>query len=119
MPRALELDDIYAIPFASDPQLSPEGDPVAYALTTADPAAEPVVASRLDYKADGSGLLGTIRQHLFVIDANGGKAHQLTAGDFFVSDPVWSPDGTHLAFSTARTEDRDVSPSAAVHVVPV
>src|SRR5438309_5427537 len=222
MPRALELDDLYAIPFASDPQLSPRGDAVAYVLTTGDreadenrsaiwlvpvsgdgpprelttgredtsprwspdgerlafvskrgdgpaqihvlptsggeartltdlplgagrpvwspdgsrmafaapvdtasakepgkkPAAEPVVASRLDYKADGSGLLGTIRQHLFVIDANGGKAHQLTAGDFFVSDPVWSPDGTHLAFSTARTEERDVSPAAAVHVVP-
>src|SRR5947208_2072313 len=221
MARPLELDDLYAIPFASDPQLSPAGDEVAYVLTTADrdadenrsaiwvvraegedeprelttgeqdtsprwspdgrrlafvskrgdgppqvyilptsggearkltdlplgagqpvwsPAGskvafaapvdlaakkddkktrtdEPVVASRLDYKADGSGLLGTLRQHLFVVDVSGGEARQLTAGDFFVSDPVWSPDGTTLAFSASTTEDRDLSPTAAVHVI--
>src|SRR5437763_2524887 len=221
MPRPLELDDLFAIPFASDPQLSPAGDAVAYVLTTADresdenrsaiwvvpaagegdprelttgehdtsprwspdgrklafvskrgegpaqlyvlptsggearkltdlplgagqpvwspdgskvafaapvdlaaakddkkkPAGEPVVASRLDYKADGSGLLGTLRQHLLVVDASGGEARRLTAGDFFVSDPVWSPDGTTLAFSASTTEDRDLSPTAAVHVI--
>src|SRR5206468_8220632 len=33
------------------------------------------------------------------------------------SAPVWSPDGSRLALSASRTEDRDLAPAAAVHVI--
>src|SRR5205085_9936790 len=67
-----------------------------------------VSTTTLDYQADGAGLLRKIRQHLFVVDANGdGKARRLTSGDFFVSNPVWSPDGTKLAFSTSRSRSEE------------
>jgi dipeptidyl aminopeptidase/acylaminoacyl peptidase len=54
----------------------------------------------LPFKSDADGLLDGTRKHLFVIDAAGdGAARQITSGDFDVSPPSWSPDGTKIAFS--------------------
>lgn len=53
----------------------------------------------LPFKSDADGLLDGTRKHLFVIDAAGGAARQLTHGDFDVAAPCWSPDGQRLAFS--------------------
>ncbi|HEX3465930.1 MAG TPA: S9 family peptidase [Candidatus Elarobacter sp.] len=55
----------------------------------------------LPFKSDADGLLDGTRKHLFVIDADGGgAARQITSGDFDVSPPSWSPDGTKIAFSS-------------------
>jgi len=54
----------------------------------------------LPFKSDADGLLDGTRKHLFVIDVAGeGPARQITSGDFDVSPPSWSPDGTKIAFS--------------------
>src|SRR5438270_9756649 len=103
---------------AGEPVWSPDGSAIAFAAAVAldssgddkKDASRPVATSRLDYQADGAGVLRNVRQHLFVVDADGGAPRRLTSGDFFVSTPVWSPDGTRLAFSTSRTEDRDLAP---------
>lgn len=70
--------------------------------------AEPVVVDRLGFKADGTGLLGPRRTHLFTVARDGGEPHQLTDGDFFVSAPAWSPDGERIAVLTAVHETRDL-----------
>ena len=45
---------------------------------------------------------------IFVMDADGSNVRRLTDNDVRDSDPVWSPDGTRLAFASERDGDRDV-----------
>jgi dipeptidyl aminopeptidase/acylaminoacyl peptidase len=52
----------------------------------------------LPFKSDADGLIDGVRKHLFVVDAAGGDAKQITQGDFDVSAPSWSPDGARIAF---------------------
>ena len=58
----------------------------------------------LPFKSDADGLLDGVRKHLFVVDAAGGEAKQITRGDFDVNAPSWSPDGKRDRISRA---DRD------------
>ncbi|MCP3804309.1 S9 family peptidase [Allokutzneria sp. A3M-2-11 16] len=74
---------------------------------------EPVVIDRIDYKADGSGLVRQLRNHLFVLDlAEDAAPEQVTSGDFHVSGPSWSPDGSLVYCVT----DGDVTPRSTVFV---
>jgi Tol biopolymer transport system component len=43
-----------------------------------------------------------------VVNANGGKAQQLTTTTAYETSPIWSPDGKHLAFATDRNGNFDV-----------
>ncbi|MEU6998013.1 S9 family peptidase [Nonomuraea sp. NPDC046570] len=103
---------------AGAPVWSPDGTRLAYSgpYGTLDPNA-PVVADRLDYKADGAGLLRDLRTHLFVVDADGEETRQLTDGDFHAGGPSWSPDGERIAFTTSMADDRDLTPEGGVYVV--
>ena len=64
------------------------------------------VIDRLFYRYDGVGFIYDRRQHLFLIDADGGTPVQLTDGDWDDKDAAWSVDGTKIAFISGRTEDR-------------
>jgi dipeptidyl aminopeptidase/acylaminoacyl peptidase len=52
----------------------------------------------LPFKSDLDGLLDGTRRHLFVLDIQTGTAERLTSGDFDVSAPDWSPDGSRIVF---------------------
>ena len=51
---------------------------------------------------DGQWLIFTMLGHLFRLPVEGGTAEQLTFGPYYDSDPVFSPDGTQVAFVSDR-----------------
>ncbi|MEM7531743.1 MAG: S9 family peptidase [Chloroflexota bacterium] len=69
--------------------------------------------TRVTYKVDGGGYLPDERVHIWVVDAHTGEATQLTDGSIYSEiEPVWSPDGSKIAFFSNRSEDPDFHPGA-------
>ena len=128
-----EPEQVTTLPLgAGTPVWSPDGTQIAFGAPVdlravpgeddaarAKRAAAPSRATRLDYKADGVGLLRTVRQHLHVLDVASGKVRQVTEGDWHTSAPVWSPDSARLAFGAATAPDADLNYRAPVYVTDV
>ncbi len=76
------------------------------------------VARRITYRADDIGWRGASRRHLFTVPLTGGEATQITEGDWDNSGPVWSPDGSRIAFISARRPDREFVAYNEAYVVP-
>ncbi len=70
-------------------------------------------------RLDGVGWTLDRRPHVFVVDALDDDAEpvQATAGDYDHAGPAWSPDGTLLAFTSARHDSRDTDLAADVWVL--
>ena len=79
----------------------------------------PLVIKTLKHKFDGEGYFDAKRRHLFVIPAEGGEARQITAGDWNVGGPAWSPDVTQVAYTANQDEDRDRAEVNDLYVVAV
>jgi Tol biopolymer transport system component len=73
------------------------------------------------YKFNDTGWFDDKRTHLWVIDASGGSAKQITSGDAWNdTDPEWSPDGSRVAFVSDRTgKESDESRNTDIWTVPV
>ncbi|HEU5374016.1 MAG TPA: S9 family peptidase [Ktedonobacteraceae bacterium] len=84
MPRPITIEDLYGIKFLSRPRISPGGQQVAYVVTEVD-------ARKHAY-----------RSSIWAVPSSGGEARRLTAGPANATNPVWSPDGKHLAFLSER-----------------
>ena len=108
---------------AGAPAWSPDGTRIAFvAPVNRTPEAgdkAPMVTRRVDYQADGAGLLRSVRKHVFVVDPETGTAKQVTDGDWHAGDPAWSPDSTTLAFAAATAPDADLIARAPVHLLDV
>jgi len=87
-PRNITIDDYFQIREASQPELSPDGQWVAY-----------VVRTRM-LKEDKN------EQRLWMISAHGGEPIPMTAEGVSSSHPRWSPDGKFLAFLSSRNNGK-------------
>lgn len=86
--RVLNPSDVYKLKSVSDPQLSPEGNWVAYVLSTPDSAKD-------KYDSD-----------IWMINWQGTESIRLTASAEGENKPRWSPDGKYLTFLSARYETK-------------
>jgi dipeptidyl aminopeptidase/acylaminoacyl peptidase/CubicO group peptidase (beta-lactamase class C family) len=128
-----EPEQLTTLPLgAGAPVWSPDGSKIAFSAPVdsraaaseddkarADRASAPIVTDRLDYQADGAGLLRTIRQHLHVLDPASKQCRQLTSGDWHAGGPAWSADSARLAFAAAIAPDADLKIRAPVYVLNV
>jgi len=85
-PRSLEIKDQFAIKRVGSPQISPDGEWVAYTVSTTD------------LKKERS------RTQIWMVSTSGGDPIPLTMSSESISGPKWSPDGKHLSFLTSRGE---------------
>jgi dipeptidyl aminopeptidase/acylaminoacyl peptidase len=83
-PRPITIDDFFQIRDVSQPELSPDGQWVAYAVRTKI------------LKEDKN------EQRLWMISTRGGDAVPLTTEGVSSSHVRWSPDGKYLSFLSAR-----------------
>jgi tricorn protease len=82
---------------------------VGSALLTADVyASEPVFARRPAISPDGELVVFGYQGDLWSVPAAGGRAVRLTAHDACDRDPVFSPDGSQIAFASDRHGQLDV-----------
>ncbi len=82
--KPFTINDLIPIRRVSDPQLSPDGKWIAYTITDTDKAAN----------------RRTTRMYL--ISVKGGEVQPLLNNEA-ASQPRWSPDGSHLAFISAKS----------------
>ncbi len=82
--RYLDLDDLNRLRDLEDPQVSPDGNWVAYTVRTVDKEADKNVT------------------HIWMAAWDGSQALQLTFDSESESSPRWSPDGKYLSFVSSR-----------------
>jgi dipeptidyl aminopeptidase/acylaminoacyl peptidase len=86
-PRPMTAQDLWSMGRVGAPAVSPDGRSVVYTVT------------EYDIETDRG------HTHLWLVPVAGGEPRQLTRGDASASSPVWSPDGSSIAFVSARNED--------------
>jgi dipeptidyl aminopeptidase/acylaminoacyl peptidase len=86
--RPLNLDDLARFRNVGDPQVSPDGQWIAYTVST------------IDTKEDKSNT------HIWLVGYDGKNDRQITFSNDSESAPRWSPDGKYLSFASSRSSGK-------------
>src|SRR5579862_340586 len=84
VPAPLQPSDIYKLRTLSNCKVSPEGNWIAYVLSSVDSAKDKYIS------------------HVWMCDWEGKSNLQLTNGEDGDDNPQWSPDGKYLSFISSR-----------------
>src|SRR6476661_4452893 len=125
--RAMTFEDFAAMKAVSDPQISPDGRTMLYAVRTTDVDAnrratttyvqplgsgsarafpdDTVHAAEARWSPDGRRVAYTAGGQLWVASADGSSRKKLTTLNGGVSGPVWSPASDQIAFVSAVWPD--------------
>ena len=112
--RPMTIDDMMALKNVSGVDISPNGALVVYAMSGWEhPSANP---------AKGDTALGDkheVRSHLWIVPTDGSRPpRQITFSERGESQPQWSPDGSAIAFLSARgAAAGDEQPRPEIHVL--
>lgn len=75
---------------------------------TAGAADAPLWLRNSAISPDGSTVAFTFKGDVFTVPVTGGKARQITTSPYYDSNPVWSPDGKSIVFSSNRLGSDDI-----------
>ena len=92
----------------------------AFVLTAISSSAEdsPLWLRKNDISPDGKQIVFGYKGNLYIVDATGGKASQLTSNPAYETDPMWTPDGQNIVFSSYREKGKDIYMVSAEGGVP-
>lgn len=101
---------------------SPDGKKIALVIkvsadTSKSKAPKPIVIDRFQFKKDVEGYITRSSTHLYLFDIETKKIDTLTKGNFEEESPVWSPDGSQIAFLSNHTEDPDKNSNSDIFVM--
>jgi acylaminoacyl-peptidase len=69
-----------------------------------------IVATRLNWRRDGTGIRRPGFTHIFVVPATGGAPRQISTGDYdHHGEPAWMPDGKTILCAAQRYPEADYS----------
>ncbi|HEV7704873.1 MAG TPA: S9 family peptidase [Gemmatimonadaceae bacterium] len=107
-----------------DYQWSPDSKRLVFVVSDPDTTAakgntkRPIVIDRLHFKSDPGGYLLASHEHLALFDLASRTLESLTSGTTDETGPVWSPDGSRIAFESKRvTGDADRSDNDDIFVM--
>lgn len=79
-----------------------------YFLCTAVSAITPLWLRDVKISPDGSKIAFTYKGDIYTVNSKGGTATRLTSLPSYESKPVWSPDGSKIAFASDRNGGADI-----------
>ena len=72
-----------------------------------------------DISPDGSKIAFTYKGNIYTVPVQGGRASQITTNQAYEADPIWTPDGQNIVFSSYREKSKDIYMVSAKGGAPV